>query len=78
MSTRGNMKNANWKPCSDASIHSELSHLKEVRTNLSECVAVLAEDEPRTNITMALSFVQMAIDALATFQVKATTATASR
>lgn len=71
------MKNANWEPCSDASIHSELNHLREVRTNLSECVAVLLGDEARTNMTLALSFVQMAIDALATFQVKAKTATLS-
>lgn len=64
------MKSANWEPCSEASINSELKHLREVRANLSECVANLLVDEARPHMTMALSFVQSAIDALAMYQVK--------
>lgn len=72
------MKRANWEPCSEASINSELNHLREVRANLSECVADLLVDEARPHMTMALSFVQMAIDALATYQVKIKTIAASK
>jgi hypothetical protein len=68
------MKNAHWEPCSEASINSESNHLQEVRANLSECVAVLSEDGARTQMAVALSFVQMAIDTLATFQAKETVA----
>jgi hypothetical protein len=64
------MKSANWEPCSEASINSELNHLREVRANLSECVADLLVDEERPHMTMALSFVQLAIDALAAYQVE--------
>jgi hypothetical protein len=56
-------------PCSEASIDSELHNLREVRAKLSECAAVLREgDVGRTQMAMALSFVQMAIDALNKFR----------
>jgi hypothetical protein len=61
-------KNADWLPCSEASIRTELEHLREVRTNLSECIDTLPEDDARTTIATALSFVQMAMEALASFQ----------
>jgi hypothetical protein len=56
-------------PCSEDSIGSELHNLREVRANLIECLDVLPEDAV-THIKMAaaLSFVQLAIDALSTFQ----------
>jgi len=72
------MKSANWQPCSEASINSELNHLREVRANLSECIADLLVGEARPHMTMALSFVQLAIDALATYQVKIKTVAASK
>jgi hypothetical protein len=62
------MKSANWQPSLEASISSELNHLQAVRANLSECVANLLEDGVPLRMTMALSFVQMAIDALGTYQ----------
>jgi hypothetical protein len=56
-------------PCSEAAVASELDHLREVRTKLGECLAVLrGGDVGRTQMAMALSFVQMAIDALSKFQ----------
>jgi hypothetical protein len=73
-----NMKSATWAPCSEASINSELNHLREVRANLSECVADQPVNEAPPHMTMALSFVQLAIDALATYQVKTKTVAASK
>jgi hypothetical protein len=61
------MKSANWEPCSAVSINSELHNLREVRTNLIECLDSMPKDNRRTKLTVALSFVQMAIDALTTF-----------
>jgi hypothetical protein len=56
-------------PCSDAVIDSDLHKLQEVRLKLSECLSVLrADDVGRTQIAMALSFVQLAIDALMKFK----------
>jgi hypothetical protein len=55
-------------PCSEDSIGSELHNLREVRANLIECLDVLPEDDvARIKIDMALSFVQLAIDALSSF-----------
>jgi hypothetical protein len=65
---RNRMKSANWEPCSETSINCELNHLREVRTSLSKCIDVLPEDDARTKMAMALSFVQMAMDALTSFQ----------
>lgn len=63
------MKSANWAPCSEVSLDSELRNLREIRTNLSECIDSLPEDDVgRSKMAMALSFVQMAIDALTSFQ----------
>ena len=56
-------------PCSEDSIGSELHNLQEVRANLIECLDVLPEDDvARIKMDMALSFVQLAIDALSSFQ----------
>ena len=56
-------------PCSEDSIGSELHNLQEVRANLIECLEVLPEDDvARIKMDMALSFVQLAIDALSNFQ----------
>jgi hypothetical protein len=58
-------------PCSEDSIASELHNLQEVRANLIECSDVLPEDDVgRIQMDMALSFVQLAIDALSRFQDK--------
>jgi hypothetical protein len=63
------VKSANWAPCSEVSLDSELRNLREIRTNLSECIDSLPEDDVgRNKMAMALSFVQMAIDALTSFQ----------
>ena len=62
------MKSANRESCSEASINCELNHLREVRTSLSRCIDVLPEDDARTKMALALSFVQMAMDSLASFQ----------
>jgi len=62
------MKSANWEPCSETSINCELNHLREVRTSLSRCIDALPEDDARTKMALALSFVQMAMDSLASFQ----------
>jgi hypothetical protein len=56
-------------PCSGDRFASELGHLLEVRAKLSEYLDILPEDEiGRTKTVMALSFVQLAIDALNSFQ----------
>jgi hypothetical protein len=56
-------------PCSEDFIDSELHDLREVRANLVECRGVLPEDDAaRIQMDMALSFVQLAIDALSRFQ----------
>jgi hypothetical protein len=56
-------------PCSETAVASELDHLREVRAKLSECLDVLPEDDiERTKVAMALSFVQLAFDALTSFQ----------
>ena len=56
-------------PCSEDSIGSELHNRQEVRANLIECLDVLPEDDvARIKMDMALSFVQLAIDALSRFQ----------
>lgn len=65
---RDTMKTTQWESCSEASIDAELYRLRKVRTNLSECIDVLREDHAREKMTAALSFVQMAIDALTHFQ----------
>jgi len=62
------MKSANRESCSEASINCELNRLREVRSSLSNCIDALPEDDARTKMAMALSFVQMAMDALASFQ----------
>ena len=62
------MRSVNWDSCSEASTNCELNRLREVRRNLSQCIDVLPEDDARAEMAMALSFVQMAIDALASFQ----------
>jgi hypothetical protein len=67
------MKCAHWEPCSEVSINSELNNLREVGTNLNECLDSLPKDVRRTKLTVALSFVQMAIDALTTFQAERAT-----
>ena len=60
-------------PCSEDSIGSELHNLREVRANLIECLDVLPEDDvARIKMDMALSFVQLAIDALSSFQAERT------
>jgi len=68
------VKSATWQRCSEVSINSELANLREIRTNLSECISTLHEDAVRTRLTMALSFVQMTIDALEGFKKERTTA----
>jgi hypothetical protein len=56
-------------PCSEGAIDSGLHKLQEVRGIVSECLSALrADDVGRTQIAMALSFVQMAIDALGKFK----------
>jgi hypothetical protein len=56
-------------PCSEDSISSDLHNLREVRANLIQCRDVLSEDDiARIKMDMALSFVQLAIDALSNFQ----------
>jgi hypothetical protein len=67
------MKSAHWEPCSEVSINSELRNLREVRTNLIECLDSMPKDNRRTKLTVALSFVQMAIDALTTFRAERST-----
>jgi hypothetical protein len=62
------MRSVNWDSCSEASINCELKRLREVRNNLSQCIDALPEDDRRSKMAMALSFVQMAMDALASFQ----------
>lgn len=62
------MRSVNWDSCSEASINCELNRLREVRSNLSQCIDVLPEDDARTEMAMALFFVQMAMDALVSFQ----------
>ena len=63
------MRSARWEPCSEVSINSELDNLREVRANLSECLNAMPEnDSVRPRMAMALSFVEMAIDALNSFQ----------
>jgi hypothetical protein len=63
------LKSANWSACSEVSLDSELRNLREIRTNLSECIDSLSEDDVgRNKMAVALSFVQMAIDALSSFQ----------
>jgi hypothetical protein len=56
------MKAATWESCSGVSLNSELANLREVETNLAECFRT---DPRRCNIVVALSFLQMAIAALA-------------
>jgi hypothetical protein len=65
---REQMRSVNWDCCSEASINCELNRLREVRRNLSECIDILPEDETGTTMSTALTFVQMAMDALASFQ----------
>ena len=55
----------------DESINSELNRLREIRASLSECIDALPEDDARNKMSMALSFVQMAIGALTILQAKA-------
>jgi len=56
-------------PCSGAVIDSGLHKLREVRDSVSECLSVLSpNDAGRTQIAMALSFIQMAMDALGKFK----------
>jgi len=56
-------------PYSAAEIDSDLHKLREVRNKVSECLSVLsANDVGRTQIGMAASFVQMAIEALSRFK----------
>jgi hypothetical protein len=56
-------------PCSEAVIDSGIHKLREVRDSVGECLSVLrANDAGRTQIAMALSFMQMAIDALTRFK----------
>ena len=64
-----NLERLVMTPCSEASIDSELHNLREVRANLSECLDVLpGDDVAHFKLAMALSFVQMAIEALSSFQ----------
>jgi hypothetical protein len=62
------MKSANRESCSEASINSELNRLREVRASINNCIDALPEDDARSKMLMASSFVQMAMDALASFQ----------
>ena len=62
------MKTTQWESCSEASIDAELYQLRKVRTNLSECIDVLPKEHARAKMAAALSFVQMAIEALTHFQ----------
>lgn len=62
------MRSANWEPCSETSINCKLNHLREVRTSLNRCIDVLPEDDARSKMALALCFVQMAMDGLASFQ----------
>ena len=56
-------------PCSQDSIDSAMLELREVRFKLSECLSVLREEDVgRAKMVMALSFIQMAFDALSSFQ----------
>jgi len=50
------------------STNCELNRLREVRRKLSQCIDDLPEDDARAEIAVALSFVQMAMDALAGVQ----------
>jgi hypothetical protein len=62
------MKSANRESCSEASINCEMNRLREVRTSLNNCIDALPEGDARSKMLMALSYVQMAMDALASFQ----------
>ena len=62
------MKSANRESCSEASINCELNRLREVRASLNNCIDALPEDDARNKMLMALSYVQMAMDALSSFQ----------
>jgi len=56
-------------PCSEAAIDSDLRKLQELRDKVCECLNVLAaNDVGRSQITMAASFLQMAIEALTRFK----------
>jgi hypothetical protein len=56
-------------PCSKDSIDAELHKLREVRAGLIECLNVLPEDDvAHIKMATALSFMRLAIDALASFQ----------
>ena len=56
-------------PRSKAEIDSDLHKLQEVRDKICECLSVLStNDVGRTQLTMAASFVQMAIEALSRFK----------
>ncbi len=62
------MKTTQCVSCSEASLNSELNHLREIRTSLSRYIDVLPENDSRTKMAAALSFVQLAIDAVTDFQ----------
>ncbi len=59
------MKCTNWEPCSEVSINTELRNLREIETNLGEC---LGADETRYRAAIAQSFLQMAIAAVKDLQ----------
>ena len=56
-------------PCSEDSIDSALHKLRRVKLELSECLVALREkDVGRAKMAMALSFIQLAAEALLSFQ----------
>jgi len=55
--------------CSEDSIDSALHKLRSVRFDLSECLLVLREEDTgRAKMVMALSFIQLAVEALLSLQ----------
>jgi hypothetical protein len=58
------MKCAQWKPCSEISIASEILNLQEVGANLMEFPASPTEMVTAGRVSLALSFIQQAMDAL--------------
>jgi hypothetical protein len=61
--------------CSQDSIDSASHKLRGVRLELSECLVVLREEDVgHAKMVMALSFIQLALDALVGFQSERDTA----
>lgn len=58
------MKCAEWEKCSEVSFTSEMLNLKEVEGNLQELQRLTGKIDAEGAVTIALSFVHQAIQAL--------------